>query len=259
MRKTSVAKSVLLGLTAAAAALAAQGAQAAITITNVTQDKGSVNGTIHWDNPDPSKSDVNTSAAIGRFVLTGTDTATNKAVSYQSYCVDIFQYVTTPVTYTATSLSDYLSSYGSTAATKANQINALIANGNSGVTNATTSAAMQLAVWEILYEYTSTTSYSLDSATNTAFWATGSGTDYSTAKTLANDYVSKVTSNVWKADSSYTLSVLKSDSAQDQLIFSKAAAAVPEPATWAMMLVGFGGMGAMLRRKRPAGGLVKIG
>lgn len=27
-------------------------------------------------------------------------------------------------------------------------------------------------------------------------------------------------------------------------------AAVPEPATWAMMLVGFGGLGAMLRRKR---------
>lgn len=35
--------------------------------------------------------------------------------------------------------------------------------------------------------------------------------------------------------------------------------AVPEPATWAMMLIGFGGMGAMLRRKRPAGGPVKIG
>lgn len=34
---------------------------------------------------------------------------------------------------------------------------------------------------------------------------------------------------------------------------------VPEPATWAMMLVGFGGMGAVLRRKRPAAGLVKIG
>lgn len=28
--------------------------------------------------------------------------------------------------------------------------------------------------------------------------------------------------------------------------------AVPEPATWAMMLLGFGGMGAMLRRRRPA-------
>ena len=29
-------------------------------------------------------------------------------------------------------------------------------------------------------------------------------------------------------------------------------AAVPEPATWAMMLIGFGAMGVQLRRRRPA-------
>jgi hypothetical protein len=27
-------------------------------------------------------------------------------------------------------------------------------------------------------------------------------------------------------------------------------AAVPEPATWAMMIVGFGGVGALMRRRR---------
>jgi hypothetical protein len=31
------------------------------------------------------------------------------------------------------------------------------------------------------------------------------------------------------------------------------AIAVPEPATWALMLVGFGGMGAILRRRRQLG------
>jgi len=255
MRSMSFSKSVLLGLTVAAAAFVAQGAQATINITDYTQDKGSVGGTIHWDNP--YGNDVNVNAGIGRFVLTGTDAATNKAVSYQSYCVDIFQYVTKPMSFSVSSLTDYLSSYGSNAATKANQLNALIANGNAGVGNATSSAAMQLAVWEILYEYTSTTSYSLDQLSNTAFWSTGSGVDFSTAKSLANSYVGKVTSNVWKTDASYTLSVLKSDTAQDQLVFTRSA--VPEPATWAMMLAGFGGIGAMLRRRRPAGGLVRIG
>jgi hypothetical protein len=34
-----------------------------------------------------------------------------------------------------------------------------------------------------------------------------------------------------------------------------APAAVPEPATWAMMLVGFGGLGALLRRRRQAAAL----
>jgi hypothetical protein len=32
-------------------------------------------------------------------------------------------------------------------------------------------------------------------------------------------------------------------------------AAVPEPATWAMMIVGFGGVGALMRRRRRDGGL----
>jgi hypothetical protein len=31
--------------------------------------------------------------------------------------------------------------------------------------------------------------------------------------------------------------------------------AVPEPATWAMMLIGFFGLGAALRRRRAAGAL----
>ena len=34
--------------------------------------------------------------------------------------------------------------------------------------------------------------------------------------------------------------------------------AVPEPATWAMMLVGFGGMGVAMRRSRKAKGILQI-
>jgi hypothetical protein len=32
-------------------------------------------------------------------------------------------------------------------------------------------------------------------------------------------------------------------------------AAVPEPTTWAMMIIGFGGVGALMRRRRRDGGL----
>jgi hypothetical protein len=39
----------------------------------------------------------------------------------------------------------------------------------------------------------------------------------------------------------------------DNIRFGQSAvAAVPEPATWALMILGFGGAGAMLRRRRPA-------
>jgi hypothetical protein len=33
---------------------------------------------------------------------------------------------------------------------------------------------------------------------------------------------------------------------------------VPEPATWTMMIVGFGGVGALIRRRRPAPALVRV-
>lgn len=38
--------------------------------------------------------------------------------------------------------------------------------------------------------------------------------------------------------------------------FDSLAGGVPEPTTWALMIVGFGGAGALLRRRRRAGAAV---
>ena len=42
------------------------------------------------------------------------------------------------------------------------------------------------------------------------------------------------------------------DDNHDDMIFRAVVSSVPEPGTWAMMLLGFGAVGAMMRRKRPA-------
>ena len=82
-------------------------------------------------------------------------------------------------------------------------------------------------------------------------------------KTIATDY-----SNGTKADAVWTVStfVVKSPSATETLTFQAidrggsptygdeitglSFSAVPEPATWALMMIGFGGLGAALRSRR---------
>jgi hypothetical protein len=81
---------------------------------------------------------------------------------------------------------------------------------------------------------------------------------------IANSYLSNISKGIWTADPNLALAVLTSSNDQTQLVWganaTKVLGAVPEPATWAMMLVGFGGIGAALRGRRSrAPGLVQIG
>jgi hypothetical protein len=212
------------------------GANAAVTITGVALDApGGVSGKITYT---PTNPDYVVNADIGRIKLT-----TSTGDTLLSYCIDIFHDLTTatftPAAITTTSLS----------ATKISQISALLSNGESLVTNADRSAAEQLAIWEIVNESSGT--YSLSSGN---LFASNISQN---AVSIANSYLSNITSGVWTADPSLSLAVLTSSNNQTQLVWganaTKVLGAVPEPATWAMMLVGFGGIGAALRRRKPAG------
>jgi hypothetical protein len=50
---------------------------------------------------------------------------------------------------------------------------------------------------------------------------------------------------------SFSLFDLEGESAAGTLTISNLRSAVPEPSTWAMMLLGFGAIGASMRRRRP--------
>ena len=61
---------------------------------------------------------------------------------------------------------------------------------------------------------------------------------------------------------SFEISDLSSPATLDYSVMSYTLfnpAAVPEPATWAMMIIGFGGVGALVRRRRRDGGLAAFG
>ena len=239
MIKVGVRRLLQLGTGMSVALLAAGAAQASFTVTTAAIDGtvGGLNGTVNY-----TPKSMSENAAIGRLRLTGVDTTTNASFSWSSYCVDIFDTLKTG-TFTAAPMTSL-----NLSATKLSQLNALLSNVDPYVTNATTSAAAQMAVWEIVNE--SSTSYDVSKG---AFDVTNISAD---ATTDANRMLLAVTSGYWKTSENFSMALVASSGNQTQLVYGANAraltAAVPEPASWAMMIGGFGMVGAAMRRRKVA-------
>ncbi|MBS0478213.1 MAG: PEPxxWA-CTERM sorting domain-containing protein [Proteobacteria bacterium] len=106
-----------------------------------------------------------------------------------------------------------------------------------------------MAVWEIMFE--TQPAWSVTNASST-FYMTGSGAPLTTAESLANTYLGNVNSNTWTVNNGYDLKVLYSPTQQTQVFLTPS---VPEPATWGMLVLGFGAVGGALRYRRRAGAL----
>jgi len=229
---------VALGLCASTAALSmsvalageAKASTMIVTSTSVVYPTApAVTGALHLTSPSTDYSSV----YISPQTLTGT--LDGSAVSLFAYCVDILNY-SGPGTFDVVSLFDYLG--GNT--TKYNQIASLIAAAG-GPANKYSDAAAQAAIWELMYENSSynvgSGNFRIDNVNNDA-----------TLIADANALLGTAVSNAGTTGTNLQLFVAKNSDKQDMLFWS----AVPEPASWAMMLIGFGAIGFQMRRRRPA-------
>jgi hypothetical protein len=176
----------------------------------------------------------------------GTDTTQHTAFSALTFCVDIFHDIGTG-NYVIDPLSQITSSV-----TKQKQLAALVTHASSAIAASSnknaTAVALQLAIWEVEYE-AGTTGYTVASGN---FYANGTSSPvnaFTGQQTEANKYLSYVTTGTWTA-SVNSARILYSSTNQSQ-IYAVPLSAIPEPSTWLTMILGFGLVG-WLSRKRHA-------
>ena len=180
----------------------------------------------------------------GRFSFNGRNVATGDPFSVLSYCLD-FTRTLTGGNFTLSPISSFVSNI-----TKQQQLAALLRN-TTPLFALTTDvaeqsrigAAVALSVWEIVFE-AGTSGYTVASGDFNIFG------DFVAIQSRADSYLSAVLSGPLGDPNTLGALVALDNQSQVFLVGGGAGGGVPEPATWVMMMIGFGFCGAALRGRR---------
>ncbi|MEK6637570.1 MAG: PEPxxWA-CTERM sorting domain-containing protein [Pseudomonadota bacterium] len=179
----------------------------------------------------------------GRFAFTGRNAQTNDPFSVLSYCLD-FTRTLTGGNFELGAISSFLSN-----TTKQQQLAALLRNTNPlfATTNDVSlqsriAASVALGVWEIVFE-AGVGGYSVANGDFSTFG------DFVDIQAQADSYLAAVLNGPVGNANDIGALVAFDNQSQVFLVGGGAGGGVPEPATWAMMMLGFGMIGAALRRR----------
>lgn len=220
-------KLILNSLALACAMATGTGAQANdVTFTGFSHGSESVNYSVLATATHDARSGA---ASAGGFATIG-----NGGASFESYCVDLYQFISFGTLYTEYGAPTTAHAFANNRASA--DLGRLFANNFGAVNNSVTEAAFQIAVWEIAFEK-STNPYSLTLGDATF---TGGSADSTGALTLASSWLSGLGNGNGSG-----IRVLESGEHQDVVY-----APVPEPETYALLMAGLGAVSFMARRRK---------
>lgn len=225
----------------------------------------------------PSTVETN-NTALGPQILKGAFSSDpTTTVELFAYCVDIFQNAGA-TTFTVVSLLDYLGGN-----TGKYDLMAALLTAEGARENKHHDAAVQLAVWELMNETLTPHNpvYDIDKVTYTTketYWSMGRQREREVTTTPgqfwvedvqggvgvladADAFLAAAVANAGKTAPGYNFFVAKSGDKQDFVYwtYTPTTPPVPEPATWAMMMIGFGAIGYSMRSRRRRSMAVSFG
>lgn len=225
-----------------------------VHVSSFASPAGYKTGKIHNDaGIGPGGTTKNLDVEVTNFILHVDSPSSYNIITY---CIDLADYLSPPDNYEVGTAGLIPAVAAKQTALLSLLTHTLAIPGNPSLaqSNTAVAAGVQLAIWEILNETTTPTWNILDGS----FWAynnSGSLGDIASSTSamgLAKDYLTKVSAGgLWASPvPSYELRVLSGatndPAAQDQIFII----AVPEPATWGMMIGGFALVGGSLRAAR---------
>ena len=156
--------------------------------------------------------------------------------SFAAFCIELTQSFNFGADY------DYAAVPGASVFTaqKLDDLSRLLTGTMGFVTDAATSAALQAAIWEVIYQ--SGDAYDLFGG---SFQAVPGNSGDAAAQAAFNS-VNSVLQNLGAYAANYQVNLLVNAEQQDFIIVQE----IPEPGTWAMLFAGLGVLGAVARRRK---------
>jgi len=230
-------------------------AAAILFATAATAQAGTVAfaGWAHGNGNNVSVTTPGYTGAAGAFNVNVSGFAGNVNGAFEAYCVDLFQHISLNGTYASYDVVAAASEFSAAKVAALGKLISYVYGGNlfasvDAVYKDDLSTAVQLAIWDIVYD----TDYTLGSSAD----ASGGGSFHENSSTAyRNTNAHFIGANALLAaaqaatgGANYELFVLKSATQQDQMIWRRST--VPEPASLALALLALGAAGMASRRRR---------